>query len=130
MAAITITGTPGGDILRGLVLSELLLGLPGDDSLYGAGADDTLDGGLGNDRLFGGTDNDTAVGGAGNDTAFGGTGNDLRLGGDGRDCGDTDVIDLIGLGVLSGLGTATVTFTNGAELSASNDYLWTATDFI
>ena len=44
--------------------------------------------------------------------------------------GGTDVVDLTGLAVASGLGTSTVVFDNGAELTATNGYLWDAGDFV
>lgn len=62
-----LTGSGGGDILRGDAIANVLLGGQGDDELVGRDGDDELDGGNGNDRLEGGQGQDTVRGGAGDD---------------------------------------------------------------
>lgn len=74
--AVTLTGTPGDDILTGTegddriearAGDDLLSGLGGHDVLYGEVGDDTLDGGDGPDNLGGGTGADLLKGGYGED---------------------------------------------------------------
>jgi Ca2+-binding RTX toxin-like protein len=67
VAAQTLTGTEGQDII---------LGGGGNDTLNGLGEDDLLDGGTGDDLINAGTGNDTLIGGTGNDTLNGEAGND------------------------------------------------------
>ncbi|RMB08574.1 calcium-binding protein [Eilatimonas milleporae] len=111
MAAETIWGGGGDDLLfgggghdqlgGGVGADEIIAG-GGDDVLYGgrgdgaaSGPNDTLDGGNGNDLIFasggddlilGGADDDELFnGGGGRDTLWGGPGDDRLAGGGGRD---------------------------------------------
>ena len=67
MAAESLTGTAGDDVLRGGSGDDSLVGLDGNDQLHGGRGADTLDGGLGNDTLVGGPGADVMTGGAGAD---------------------------------------------------------------
>lgn len=78
-----ITGTPLGDLIRGLAGNDVLKGGAGDDCLYGDSGNDILDGGAGDDKLYGGSGNDALSGGPGADTLDGGAGNDRLTGGPG-----------------------------------------------
>jgi len=73
--AVTKTGGPGSDILRGTDGRDLLDGNGGDDILYGRGGNDNspqlfttgeveggLIGGFGDDVIYGGTGNDDMIG--------------------------------------------------------------------
>ncbi|WP_299415800.1 calcium-binding protein [Acaryochloris sp. IP29b_bin.148] len=71
-----LTGTPGGDFIRGL---------GGDDSILAFGSNDVVQGGDGNDLVSGGDGNDFIDGGAGDDILVGDKGDDTKLGGDGND---------------------------------------------
>ena len=104
---------------------DALFGGAGDDLLEGGTDDDTVNGGAGNDILTGGAGDDLLAGGAGDDELTGGAGMDTlaiaAANGVGSDAatdfvGGTDLVDLTGLAVASGLGTSTVVFDNGAEL--------------
>jgi dipeptidyl aminopeptidase/acylaminoacyl peptidase len=65
-----LTGTPGGEVLRGTRLDDLIDARGGDDTVYGAG---------GNDFVAGGAGRDVLVGGPGRDWLWGETGNDRFL---------------------------------------------------
>ena len=62
---LSVTGTDGGDILRGGAGNDTLRGLAGNDILQGLGGDDLLEAGLGDDTLEGGSGNDTLNAGDG-----------------------------------------------------------------
>jgi len=108
--ALTITGTPGNDRIRGSQQDDTINALAGNDRVIGRGGVDNIDGGPGADRLFGNAGNDILLGHAGpdrlhgnrgddtltgdtpnagdkisKDRLFGGPGNDTLNGGDGRD---------------------------------------------
>ena len=76
IAAITINGTEGDDILIGTENNDAINGLGGDDVLQGENGRDTLSGGDGDDTIGG--DN-------GADFLLGGEGEDILAGGDGAD---------------------------------------------
>ncbi|MFZ2725739.1 MAG: calcium-binding protein [Methylococcaceae bacterium] len=94
IAAETINGTDGIDILQGTEKPSYLLGKAGDDDISGGAGNDTLYGSYGNDVLFGEDANDVVYGeqdadyldgGKGNDTLDGGLGLDTLVGGVGND---------------------------------------------
>ena len=58
LAALTLTGTAGTDVLTGGEIGDTLSGLGGGDTLYGNSGNDTLDGGTGADVMVGGAGND------------------------------------------------------------------------
>jgi Ca2+-binding RTX toxin-like protein len=96
-------------------------------------------GDAGNDRVDGGTGNDLLFGNAGNDTLTGGSGADilLILAGDGVGTDtivgfvdDVDIVDLDGVAVQSGVGSATVVLTNGSTVISSGGHLWETDDFV
>jgi len=62
---LTLTGTTGGDSLKGYVGKDRLEGDAGSDTLWGFGGNDTLIGGAGRDTLYGGVGDDTYVFAAG-----------------------------------------------------------------
>jgi Ca2+-binding RTX toxin-like protein len=74
--AVTMTGTPEGDLLDGGT---------GNDWLQGTGEIDQLIGGAGNDLLSGFNGDDIIRGDAGNDVLAGGSHADVLSGGDGDD---------------------------------------------
>jgi hypothetical protein len=59
-AAVTRTGSAGGQTIVGGAFNDTLYGLGGDDKLIGHDGYDNLYGGSGNDELDGGNDDDTA----------------------------------------------------------------------
>jgi Ca2+-binding RTX toxin-like protein len=69
VAAVTLDGGPGDDILTGADSNDTLNGGDGDDRLVGAAGADVLNGGAGNDTLVwnNGDGSDTLNGDAGND---------------------------------------------------------------
>jgi VCBS repeat-containing protein len=73
---LTLTGTPGDDILTGG---------NGDDILTGGAGNDILSGGAGNDKLYGGMGNDILNGGAGIDIFDGDAGDDTYVFNNGED---------------------------------------------
>jgi Ca2+-binding RTX toxin-like protein len=110
------TANGGGfdDHLYGGDGADTLLGLGGNDYLQGDSGSDQLDGGDGKDVLLGGSGADTLDGGRGDDTLRGGIGADVykfapNWGADIIEDGDgIGVIEVEGLGVLSGEGTKKV----------------------
>ncbi|WP_305851955.1 calcium-binding protein [Sphingosinicella sp. BN140058] len=60
-AAVTRTGSAGGQTISGGAFGDTLYGLGGDDRLLGGAGDDILDGGEGTDTLVGGAGNDIFV---------------------------------------------------------------------
>ncbi len=94
VAACTITGTEGDDVLVGTAGPDVICGLggndvidagAGDDVVYGGTGADTILGGDGDDELHGNEDDDEIYGGAGDDWIGGGKNNDTLYGGDGND---------------------------------------------
>jgi len=98
--ADTLTGSGGGDLLRGYGKADHITGRGGADTLYGGGGNDTILGGGGRDELFGGGGNDRLSGQAGNDALFGGAGADVLSGGGGRD----ELVGGAGADILAGGG--------------------------
>ncbi len=90
-----VTGSSGGDVLRGDALPNRLIGGGGDDELTGRDGDDDLDGGPGNDFLSGGQGQDLCRGGSDNDNLSFGADDILLDGGSGDDTlliqGDLDL---------------------------------------
>ncbi len=150
-SAVTVTGSPFGDVLMGSFAADVLAGGPGDDTLYGYEANDTLWGGSGNNDMYGGTgddilgsgDGDDALGGGGgNDTLWAGGGNDMVTGDDGADeiwsgQGDDTVEGGYGSDLLGGLagaddllgeaGQDTIYAGDGADIAnggEGDDTLW------
>ena len=70
VAAGSITGTGGNDILLGGATAETINGGDGNDHINGGYGNDTLTGGNGNDLLKGRFGDDTLTGGAGQDTLY------------------------------------------------------------
>jgi Ca2+-binding RTX toxin-like protein len=119
--ALTLTGTGGGDSLRGSDEADTpyarggfksVFGYGGHDRLFGEGGADGLSGGSGNVQVHGGSVDDRSderlvQGGSGNDTVWDDAGEDTIYGGPGADTiysvGDDegDVVDC-------GLGSDTV----------------------
>lgn len=117
---LSLTGTPGNDVLEGGGLSDILRGLDGDDILrghdgadwlFGGDGQDTLNGLGGDDIIFGGSTSadlrDVIYGGDGNDWVDAGYGNDLVYGGAGNDTliggfGADELIGQDGNDILSG----------------------------
>ncbi|WP_284163938.1 calcium-binding protein [Frigidibacter sp. SD6-1] len=81
----TIDGRAGDDQIGGYGGDDLIEGQEGDDDLHGMAGDDTLDGGAGDDTLSGGDDNDSLSGGEGDDLLAGQMGDDMLDGGAGAD---------------------------------------------
>ena len=72
-------------------------------------------------RLSGGTGNDFFV-----IQASDGVGTDTIVGFE----DDLDAVDLVGLTVGSGIGSATVVLSNGSTIVSSGGHLWEADDFV
>ena len=83
--SVSISGTDGGDKIKGTATDELIEGLGGDDGIRGRAGDDIIEGGDGNDRIRGDEGNDTLSGGNGNDRVIGDLGDDVLNGGAGLD---------------------------------------------
>jgi Ca2+-binding RTX toxin-like protein len=98
-SGVTLTGTPGKDVLVGAGLNDTIDGGDGADTIEGhggndvlrggdetvLGAGDTISGGAGDDTIDGGAGNDTLKGDAGKDALYGGAGDDVLDGGEGDD---------------------------------------------
>jgi CSLREA domain-containing protein len=82
---ITLTGTPGNDVLRGTEGADVIAGLGGNDTIVGLGGNDLVCAGAGNDLVLGGAGNDRLRGEAGNDRLNGNNGRDTLEGGAGND---------------------------------------------
>jgi len=93
---LSLSPTPGPDLLVGTTDDDVLDGLAGDDRIAGFMGDDTLAGGAGNDAILGGMGDDVLRGDrnsrdpqdsedGGNDILFGGDGNDHMGGKAGND---------------------------------------------
>lgn len=100
-----VFGTKTADEIEGAGQSDALYGMGGNDKLYGKGGDDYLEGGAGSDWLEGGTGNDTLVGGKDFDVYkfSSGWGTDIIEDSDGN-----GVIDVTGIGTVTGFGTKKV----------------------
>jgi Ca2+-binding RTX toxin-like protein len=107
-----MTGTAGGDKLKGLAGLDLVYGRAGNDSLSG------MDG---NDLLHGEDGDDTLAGGAGNDVLDGGRGADQLKGDDGFDVAVYDVAAAGMIAFRDSAGYVKVIDTNGGG--------WTGTGF-
>jgi Ca2+-binding RTX toxin-like protein len=84
-SGVTVTGTPGLDVIVTGNGDDVINGLGGDDVICSQSGNDFIQGGAGSDQVFGGNGDDTAKGSTGDDQVFGGNGNDSVDGGDGRD---------------------------------------------
>jgi Ca2+-binding RTX toxin-like protein len=62
---VTITGTPGDDVIQGTDGEDVVDGLGGNDTINGMGGDDTICGGDGTNSMDGGSGDDECVGGPG-----------------------------------------------------------------
>ncbi|MEM9851822.1 MAG: calcium-binding protein, partial [Pseudomonadota bacterium] len=89
-----ITGSAGGETIRGGNGNDKIAGFSGDDIIYGNDRRDALNGDDGNDTIYGGgggdqirddTGDDYYVGGTGRDSITFRFGNDQAYGGNGRD---------------------------------------------
>ena len=80
-----LEGGPGDDLLRGIGSGDLVRGFAGEDRLLGGFGDDVLRGHSSDDRLIGGAGDDTLTGDGGMDRLVGGSGDDILDGGAGRD---------------------------------------------
>ena len=76
LAAVSLTGSAGGDQFQGTGFGDTISGGNGQDELAGMGGDDLLNGGAFGDSLLGGLGNDTLIGLAGDDLLTGGLGRD------------------------------------------------------
>jgi Ca2+-binding RTX toxin-like protein len=85
LASCTITGTSGGEVLRGTPRRDVICALGGDDVVFGAGGGDTVYGGTGGDWIEGRGGNDRLLGGPGADVVSGQSGGDRIAGGGGHD---------------------------------------------
>ena len=112
-----IFGTTGDDTLVGSIYGDRIYGLGGNDSLFGGASNDTLSGGLASNTLTGGAGNDTFMLSGGSDTVA-----DMVLGQD-------RIVVKAGNAIADGLGTSTVSFTDGSSVAASNGYIFHAADF-
>lgn len=84
-----LTGTAGGERLRGRSGDDVLRGLGGRDCLFGGAGDDRLEGGDGGDLLKGGSGDDRLTGGPGRDRLHAGGGENRLSGGSGGDYFDS-----------------------------------------
>jgi Ca2+-binding RTX toxin-like protein len=124
LAATTVSGAEGNDILQGGNGNDLLVGGLGDDLLSGGNGNDTLRGNDGQDTLKGDDGQDVLNGGNGNDFLRGGNGNDRMIGGLGND-------NLDGGNLHDSLrGGADIDSLSGSsgndslDGGSSNDFLW------
>ena len=85
LAAPTVNGAGGDDIIVTINGFDHLSGGAGNDILHGGGGNDVLEGGDDNDTLYGGTGDDTLIGDGGDDYIDGGLGADIINGGLGTD---------------------------------------------
>jgi len=85
IAAVTLIGGAGNDILTGTPFSDVLDGGANDDTLTGNAGNDLLDAGEGDNFLYGGLGNDRLIAGAGIDRLEGGDGIDYLSAGGGND---------------------------------------------
>jgi len=85
---VTISGTPGPDILVGTTGDDVIDAMGGNDVITALGGDDTVCAGNGRDTVHGGEGNDTVSGGNGDDALYGDDGNDWLMG-----QGNNDVLE-------------------------------------
>lgn len=78
---VTISGTPGPDVIIGTTGRDVINAGFGNDVVRGRGGDDIICGGAGDDILVGGVGNDEIYGNAGADRLEGQRGRDLLVGG-------------------------------------------------
>jgi DNA-binding beta-propeller fold protein YncE len=81
----SLTGTAGGEVIRGTGKRDVVAGLGGNDRILGRGGKDLICAAGGNDRLIGGGGGDSLIGGGGRDKLIGGGGTDKCKGGAGKD---------------------------------------------
>ncbi|MBB3458979.1 Ca2+-binding RTX toxin-like protein [Rhizobium sp. BK313] len=126
IAARTLVGTAGSDVLLGAAAvdtilagagADILVGEEGDDILRGEDGDDVVSAGGGVDVVSGGTGDDEIHGGDGNDMLFGNAGKDMIYGDEGNDIVEGGADDDQ---IWSGAGNDTVLATNGD----GNDLYW------
>jgi CSLREA domain-containing protein len=82
---VTITGTPGNDVITGTARRDVIRALGGDDVIDALGGNDRVCAGSGNDRANGRSGRDRIAGQTGNDRVIGAGGDDLIGGQGGRD---------------------------------------------
>jgi CSLREA domain-containing protein len=82
---VTISGTPGNDVITGTPRRDVIRALGGDDVVDALRGNDFVCAGAGNDRANGRTGRDRITGQSGNDRAIGAGGDDLLRGQGGRD---------------------------------------------
>jgi Ca2+-binding RTX toxin-like protein len=82
---LALSGTSGGNTLRGTAEYNFLAGLDGNDTLFLKAGQGWIWGGFGNDSIKGGGRGDFLFGGYGNDKVLGRGGDDVIRGGDGKD---------------------------------------------
>jgi CSLREA domain-containing protein len=82
---VTLTGTPGDDVLTGTAKRDVIRALGGDDVIDALGGNDRVCAGAGNDRINGRSGADIVAGGPGNDRIKGAGGDDDLRGQGGRD---------------------------------------------
>ncbi len=74
---VTITGTPGDDVILGTPGPDVIAALGGHDVILAGAGHDIICAGDGEDRVFGGDGDDRIYGGNGADFCLGGAGNDV-----------------------------------------------------
>lgn len=94
LAALSIDGGEGNDILNAGQGNDVIRGGSGRDIIKSVEGDDTIFGGSEADAIGGGAGNDHIEGGNGNNILTGGGGDDVVIGGDDSDLifGDTNII--------------------------------------
>ena len=129
LAAQTVDGGSGDDLLFSPHFDDILDGGEGSDTIVAGGGRDTILGGADADSLLGGEGDDSILGGAGDDTIVGWRGADRLDGGEGRDWldlrGETQGI-VVALDNAALLGVEAVAGGSGADLlegSAADDTL-------
>ncbi|HUE70523.1 MAG TPA: Ig-like domain-containing protein [Pirellulaceae bacterium] len=85
LAATTVSGGAGNDLIWGSWAPDLLKGDADMDTIRGLGSNDELRGGTENDTLFGGLGDDEIQGNEHRDTIYGEEGDDTLYGNDGND---------------------------------------------
>jgi len=133
---VNVAGGAGGDFIsatgaNGGVAAFTLLGGAGNDVLAAGRGGMTLSGGAGNDILVGGSGNDTLIGGTGNDLMAGGIGDDTFAGDDDftiadfrAGAGSVDRIDLRNVAGIDDFGdvlASTRAVTGGVMLDFGDD---------
>jgi len=127
VAAATITGNSGNNIVIGSANAETVYGLDGSDHLYGKSGDDDLWGGSGNDLLDGGSGGDWLQGEAGDDILIGRAGDDRLIGGSGN---DSYYVDSVGDVVVENAGEGVDTIRTTVDLTlpdaVENAIVWSS----